>query len=425
MTAAPDNAAAPDLAERLTSCRFCGAPLEHDLVDLGETPLANGYLDEAALTRAEPRFRLRARVCAECFLVQLDTVVSPKAIFSDYAYFSSYSTSWVEHARRFAEATIARFALGPTSRVVEVASNDGYLLRHFIAAGVPALGVEPAENVAKAARASGVPTEARFFGADLARDLVARGFAADLAVANNVLAHVPALNDFVAGLALLLKPVGVLSVEFPHLLHLIERVEFDTIYHEHFSYFSFSVAERVFARHGLRVFDVERLATHGGSLRLFASRADGVPRAPTPAVDELRRLERDAGFDDLRAYAGFAPRVEAVKTALLDFLHAARREGRSVVAYGAAAKGNTLLNSCGVGGDLIAYAVDLSPHKQGRYLPGSRLAIHPPERVFETRPDYLLILPWNLREEIVASMAGIRDWGGRFVVSIPRLEVIA
>ncbi len=406
------------------ACRFCGTGLSHTFVDLGSTPLANAYLKESDLTAVEPRYPLHARVCGECFLVQVQSVVPPEEIFGDYAYFSSYAASWVDHARRFAEASIEHFGLDAGSRVVEVASNDGYLLRHFVAKEIPVLGIEPAANVAAAAEQAGVPTEVRFFGRETARDLLARDLAADLLVGNNVLAHVPDLNDFVAGLALLLKPQGVLSMEFPHLLRLIEEVQFDTIYHEHFSYFSFLAVERIFTSHGLSVFEVERLPTHGGSLRVFARRADGAPRAVSATVSMLRLEEQAAGLDHLRGYTGFAEKVAAVKSGLLDFLRGAKAEGKTVAAYGAAAKGNTLLNTCGVDCDLIHYVVDRNPHKQGHYLPGSRLPIHAPERIFETKPDYVLILPWNLRAEIVKSMGGIRDWGGRFVVPIPKVEVL-
>jgi len=407
------------------SCRFCAAELTHTFVDLGATPLANAYLREQDLAKPEPRYPLHARVCDHCFLVQVEAATTPEEIFGDYAYFSSYSTSWVEHARRFAKDSIARFGLNAASHVVEVASNDGYLLQHFINAGVPVLGVEPAANVAAAANAAGIPTAVRFFGLATAQELKAQGHAADLLIGNNVFAHVPDLNDFTAGLAELLKPSGVLSLEFPHLLQLITETQFDTIYHEHFSYFSFLTAEKVLARHGLVVFDVEILPTHGGSLRIFASRRDGMPRTVTPAVAELRLIEHDAKLDRLAGYAGFAERVAAVKTGLLDFLHSAKAAGKTVVAYGAAAKGNTLLNTCGVDRDLIDYVVDRSPHKQNHYLPGSRLPIYEPAHVFATKPDYLLILPWNLRAEIMTAMADIRSWGGRFVVAVPALEVLA
>lgn len=406
------------------ACRACGLPLTHSLVDLGETPLANSYPSAADLGRPDPRYPLHARVCDGCFLVQVEDVVSSREIFSDYAYFSSYSASWVEQAGRFCEQARERFGLGRDSLVVEVASNDGYLLRHFARASVPVLGIEPAANVAAVAQAAGVPTEVRFFGLDTARDLAAAGHAADLLVGNNVLAHVPDLHDFVAGLALLVKPEGVISLEFPHLMRLMEEVQFDTIYHEHFSYFSLFALEPVLTRHGLRVFDVETLASHGGSLRLSVCRRDSARHEDTEAPDALRAAEGRAGLDSLAPYTGFTERVATVRDSLLAFLRAARDDGKSVVAYGAAAKGNTLLNHCAVGTDLIAYVVDASPHKQGRYLPGSRLPIHSPKRLQETRPDYVLILPWNLRDEIMREMAAVRDWGGRFVVPIPTTTVL-
>ncbi|MEW5729778.1 MAG: class I SAM-dependent methyltransferase [Pseudomonadota bacterium] len=403
-------------------CRFCGQPLTQTFVDLGETPLANSYLDPKS-DKPEPRFPLHARVCGSCRLVQVDDVATPEEIFRHYAYFSSYSASWVEHARRFTETMTARFGLGKDSQVVEVASNDGYLLRHFVAAGIPALGIEPAENVAQAARAVGVPTEAVFFGQSTARDLVGRGLAADLAVANNVLAHVPDINDFVAGFAVLLKPRGVLSVEFPHLLRLMAEVQFDTIYHEHFCYLSLLAVERVFAAHGLRVFDVEELPTHGGSLRILACHRDA-QHAEGPGLDKVRADEAAAGLDTDAAYQGFEPRVRAVRDALLAFLRQAKAEGRTVAGYGAAAKGNTLLNYCGVTTDLIDFVVDRNPHKQGTLLPGSRIPVLGAEALAERRPDYVLILPWNLKDEIVRQNAEVTSWGGRFVVPIPTTTVL-
>ncbi len=409
------------------TCRACGAPLTRTFVDLGQTPLANSYpagsSAEPDLAGPEATFPLHARVCESCLLVQLDAVARPDEIFSDYAYFSSYSDSWVEHAREFTRVAGARFGLGPRSQVVEVASNDGYLLRHFAAAGVPVLGIEPAANVAKVAEASGVPTEVRFFGVDTARDLRGRGVVADLLVANNVLAHVPDLNDFVAGMTVLLADEGVLSIEFPHLLRLIEGVQFDTIYHEHFSYISLLSLEPLLARHGLRVFDVEELPTHGGSLRVFACHADAT-RPEEASVAALRGSERAFGIDRMETYSGFDEKVQHTRRALRRFLDEARASGRTVVAYGAAAKGNTLLNSSGVTADDIAYVVDRSPHKQGRYLPGSRLPIRTPDDVDATRPDYLLVLAWNLLDEIMAQMGHVRDWGCRFVVPIPELRIL-
>lgn len=407
------------------ACRGCGATLNQTFVDLGETPLANSYPGAADLDRPDQCYPLHARVCHDCFLVQVDAVVPSEEIFSDYAYFSSYSASWVDHARRFTEMARRRFALDGQSLVVEVASNDGYLLRHFVDAGVPVLGVEPAANVAAVAEAAGVPTVVRFFGRETAADLVAHGKAADLVVGNNVLAHVPDLNDFVAGLGLLLKPGGVVSLEFPHLLRLMEEVQFDTIYHEHFSYFTLTALEPVLARHGLRLFDVETLATHGGSLRLLTCRADCKRHEDGPGLDAVRAAERGAGLDQLSTYTGFAARVAVVKDALRAFLETAKGESKTVAAYGAAAKGNTLLNTCGVGPDLIDYVVDASPHKQGRYLPGSRLPIVGPERLAETKPDYVLILPWNLRHEIISQNPAVSGWGGRWVVPIPTTTVLS
>ena len=405
------------------SCRSCGRPLSNVFVDLGSSPLANSYLDEAALQRAEPFYPLCVYVCDACWLCQLPECATPEEIFADYAYFSSYSTSWLEHARLYCEAMIGRFGLGAASQVVEIASNDGYLLRHFRDRGVPVLGVEPAANVAEAARAIGIPTEVRFFGRAAARDLAARGFAADLLLGNNVLAHVPDLNDFVAGLALLLKPDGVLTMEFPHLARLVAENQFDTIYHEHYSYFSFVAVERVFAAHGLALFDVEELPTHGGSLRVYVQGASG-SRPRGARVGELLARERSLGVETLDYYRGFAEKVRETKRRLLDFLIREKRAGRTIVGYGAPAKGNTLLNYCGVRGDFLDYTVDRSPHKQGRFLPGTRIPIRAPEAIFESRPDYVLILPWNLRAEIAAQMSAISQWGGRFVVAIPEVTVL-
>jgi SAM-dependent methyltransferase len=393
---------------------------------LGEQPLANSFLKAAELTRPEPKFRLCVRVCDECLLVQTDTTPPPETIFSDYVYFSSYSNAWLAHAKAYSEAMVARFGLGAKSRVIEVASNDGYLLKNFVARGVPCLGIEPAENVAAVARAAGVPTEAVFLGKDTARRIVAQGGAAQLVAANNVLAHVPAINDFVAGLHELLADDGVLTVECPHLLRLIAQVQFDTIYHEHFFYFSLAAIERVFEKHGLMLFDVEQLPTHGGSLRVFAARADSTaPRATSQSLQALRTLEREAGVHRPDYYDGFNRRVTATIASVRDFLRQAGAEGKTVVAYGAAAKGNTLLNACGATSSDIAYAVDRNPHKQGLFLPGTHLPVYAAERIAETRPDYVLILPWNLQEEIVQQMKSIASWGGQFAIPIPELRVLA
>jgi SAM-dependent methyltransferase len=405
------------------SCRFCGAALDLVFADLGSSPLANSYLAAEQLSQAESFYPLCVRVCERCWLCQLPEQASPEEIFGDYAYFSSYSTSWLEHARRYVELVSARFGLGAAHQVVEIASNDGYLLRWFRERGVPVLGVEPAANVAEAARALGIPTEVRFFGEEAARDLAARGFAADLLLGNNVLAHVPDLNDFVAGLAILLEPTGVLTMEFPHLVRLVDENQFDTIYHEHFSYFSLVAVERVFAAHGLELFDVEELRTHGGSLRVYAQHRGGA-QPVGPRVGELVARERALGVESRAYYEAFAEKVRETKRKLLSFLIEAKRAGKSIAGYGAPAKGNTLLNYCGVREDFLDYTVDASPHKQGRFLPGTRLAIYPPARILETRPDYVLILPWNLRDEIAAQMSAIRDWGGRFVVAIPEVTVL-
>jgi hypothetical protein len=405
-------------------CRFCGTPLSRVFVDLGVQPLANSYLEPEDLGKAEPFYPLCVYVCGECLLVQLPEEEKPEAIFTDYAYFSSYSESWLRHAEAYARAMIERFGLGPGHQVVEIASNDGYLLRWFAERGVPVVGVEPARNVAEAAQAAGIPTLVRFFGEATARELVAQGTRADLLVGNNVLAHVPDLNDFVAGLAVLLSSSGVLTMEFPHLLRLMAEDQFDTIYHEHYSYFSFATVRKVFAAHGLTLFDVEELPTHGGSLRIYARHDADASKPVGERVGDLLAREAVAGLGELAAYRSFAERVQRVKRGLLRFLIEAREEGRSVAAYGAPAKGNTLLNYCGVRTDFIDYTVDRSPHKQGRYLPGTRIPIHGPDRLRETRPDYVLILPWNLKEEIMGQMADVRSWGGRFVVAIPEVRVL-
>ena len=404
-------------------CRFCGAPLEHVFADLGLSPLANSYVAPERLSAAQPFLPLCARVCSRCFLVQLEEHAGkPEELFSDYAYFSSYSTTWLEHARRYASLALDRFELGPRSTVVEIASNDGYLLQYFVEAGVEVLGIEPAANVAAVAEARGVPTLARFFGRETALDLRAE-HAADLLVGNNVLAHVPDLNDFVAGLELMLKPTGVITMEFPHLQRLLDDVQFDTIYHEHFSYFSFSSVNRVFEAHGLALFDVEELPTHGGSLRIYARHAHDASRPVGERVHELLAREDAAGLNRIETYLQFAEHVKRVKRSVLTFFVDAKERGCSIAGYGAPAKGNTLLNYCGIGTDFIDYTVDRNPRKQGYYLPGTRIPIRAPSEVERTRPDYLFILPWNLRDEIIDQMRVIRDWGGQFVVHSPQLLV--
>ena len=389
------------------------------------SPLANRYLTADQLNALEPFYPLRAYVCDTCFLVQLEEFESPAAIFSDYAYFASYSDSWVEHARLYANQVITRFALTPAHQAMEIASNDGYLLQHFVAKNIPVLGIEPAANVAAVAVAKGVPSVVEFFGEVLAQRLIQSGTGADLLIGNNVLAHVPALNDFIRGMALVLRRRGVITMEFPHLLKLIQGSEFDTIYHEHFSYFSLITVEQAFARHGLLVFDVEELPTHGGSLRIYAGHAADPIEPVSRRLEGLRQQEKAAGLDRLDLYLSFGERVKETKRSLLEFFIGAKRAGKTVVGYGAPAKGNTLLNYCGIRSDFLDYTVDRSPHKQGRFLPGTHIPIHPPDRITETKPDYVLILPWNLRDEIMSQMAHIRAWGGRFVIPVPKATVVA
>ena len=406
------------------NCRFCGAALEQSFADLGMSPLSNAYLKAEQLHQMERFYPLHAWVCGSCFLVQLEQFETPENIFSDYAYFSSYSDSWLEHVASYTEAMVERFGLNAGSHVVEIASNDGYLLQYFVKRGIPVLGIEPAANVARVAEDKGVPTLIKFFGTETATALAASGKQADLLLGNNVLAHVPDLNDFVSGMAKLLKPQGVITMEFPHLLRLMAQNQFDTIYHEHFSYFSFLTVEKVFAAHGITLFDVEQISTHGGSLRIFGRHSADGSKPVSPRVAALRQEELKAGLDNAKTYAAFAEQIKAIKRALLRFLIDAKEQGKTVVGYGAPAKGNTLLNYCGVRTDLIDYTVDRSPHKHGSYLPGVHIPIYHPDRIAETRPDYVLILPWNLKEEIMLQMAHIRSWGGKFVVPIPKVEVL-
>ena len=406
------------------NCRFCGTPLTATLVDLGEMPLANSYVTEATAAK-ERRFPLHVRVCPQCLLVQVDHVIPADAIFvADYAYFSSYSDSWVDHAKRYAETMIERFKLGPGALVVEVASNDGYLLQHFVKRGVPVLGIEPAAHVAEAAIKKGIATEIVFFNSATAKRLAASGVQADLIAANNVLAHVPDIRDFVAGFATLLKPEGVATFEFPHLLNLIYGVQFDTIYHEHYSYLSLATVERIFATAGLRAIDVEEIETHGGSLRLYAAHIDS-SHVQMPALQALRAKEKSAALDRLEGYQGYADRVRKVKAGFLTFLQQAKAAGKTVAAYGAAAKGNTFLNFCEVTRSDIVCVFDRSAAKQGKFLPGSHIPIFSPARLPEIKPDYLVILPWNIAEEIIAANAAMTSWGGQFVVAVPALRIFA
>ena len=405
-------------------CRFCDQILEQIFVDLGMSPLANSYLTSAQLHQMEPFYPLRIYVCSDCLLVQAEEFESPDSIFGDYAYFASYSDTWLRHAKTYADMAIQRFRLNRNSLVVEIASNDGYLLQYFGALGIPVLGLEPAANVADAALTKGIPTMVRFFGEDTARDLVAQGMTADLLVGNNVLAHVPKLNDFVQGMKIVLKADGVITMEFPHLERLVQENQFDTIYHEHFSYFSFMVVEKIFATHGLTLFDVEELPTHGGSLRIYGRHTEDTSKPVGQRVINLRQREKDAGFASLQSYLSFAEKVKTAKYKLLNFLIKAKGEQKVIVGYGAPAKGNTLLNYCGIRSDFIDYTVDRSPHKQGHFLPGTHIPIHHPDKVKETKPDYLLILPWNLKDEVMEQMRYIRDWGGRFLVPIPEVQVL-
>lgn len=407
----------------MSSCRFCAGPLTTSFCDLGMSPLSNALVKPEAAHGPEKFYPLHAYVCAACFLVQLEEFESPDNIFAaDYPYFSSFSDTWLAHARAYVEKATDRFGLSSKSLVMEVASNDGYLLQYFVQRGIPVLGIEPAASVARAAEEKGVETLRRFFGVELARELSASGKQADLLLGNNVLAHVPDINDFVEGIRIALAPHGTCTFEFPHLLQLIRGVQFDTIYHEHFSYLSLSTVERIFAAHELTLVDVEELPTHGGSLRIYATHAKrGVE--PSAAVTALRAAERAFGLDDLETYRRFGDAVETCKRRFLRFLVDAKEQGKQVVGYGAPAKGNTLLNYCGIKRDLLAYTVDRSPHKQGCLLPGTRIPIHSPNRIRETKPDYVLVLPWNLVDEVMSQMSDVRDWGGAFVTAIPEVRV--
>ena len=404
-------------------CRFCSAELQHTFLDLGASPIANDYRTMAQLSEMEPFYPLHVKVCERCFLVQVADCISARHIFSDnYAYFSSFSDSWLAHARVYVEMITARLKLGQQHQVIEVACNDGYLLQYFVAKGIPVLGIEPTANTAEAATKKGIPTVVKFLGENTARDLARGGRQADLLIGNNVLAHVPDINDFVEGLRLLLKPTGVLTMEFPHLLRLMADNQFDTMYHEHYQYLSLLVVENIFGAHGLTVFDVEELPTHGGSLRIYARLTSNESLPRTAGVEDLRQRELRAGYDRLETYLSFPERVKETKRKLLEFLIAAKRRGKTIVGYGAPAKGNTLLNYCGVRTDFIDYTVDRSPHKQKLFLPGTHIPIHHPDRIRETKPDYVLILPWNIKDEIMQQMAFIGAWGGEFVVPIPEVK---
>jgi hypothetical protein len=418
---APPRAASHEAT--MQRCRVCGGAL-HPFVDLGVSPLCESFLTAEQLNAGEMFYPLDVRVCGTCHLAQLAEYVAPEKIFGDYAYFSSFSQAWLAHARDYVAMMVERLALGPSHFVVEIASNDGYLLNNVVARGIPCLGIEPAHTVAAAAIASGVPTRMAFFGRALAEELAAAGRCADLVIGNNVLAQVPDLNDFTAGLRVLVKPEGIITLEFPHLARLIAGNQFDTIYHEHFSYFSLEAVETLLARHRLRLFDVTELWTHGGSLRIFACREEAA-HPEQPSVARLRAMEVAAGLSDLATYTAFGERVQALKHALLTLLIECRQRGARVAGYGAPGKGNTLLNFCGIRTDLLAFTVDRNPYKWGRYLPGTRIPVRPPEAIETERPDFVVILPWNLREEIMQQLALIRDWGGRFIVPIPWPDVVA
>ena len=407
-------------------CRFCNTPLRKSFCDLGMSPVSNANLQPKQLNQMEPFYPLHAFVCESCLLVQLESFEAPDQIFNDqYAYFSSYSDSWLAHANSYAEKMATRFGLNSSSQVIEIASNDGYLLQYFVQKEIPVLGIEPSGNVASAAREKGVQTLEAFFGKDTANTLRNECKSADLLLGNNVLAHVPDLNDFVAGLKILLKPQGVITMEFPHLMQLMQKNQFDTIYHEHFSYFSFSTVEKVFAAHDLTLFDVEELSTHGGSLRLFARHTEDKTQPILDTIDALRDQEARAGLTQLSGYLDFPEQVRETKRQLLEFLISAKREGKRIVGYGAPAKGNTLLNYCGIRTDFIDYTVDRNPHKQGLFLPGTHIPVRHPDEIAKTKPDYIFILPWNLKDEIIEQLAYAREWGAQFILPIPKIEVVA
>ena len=405
-------------------CRFCDTPLHFTFVDLGMSPLCQTVIRETQANEMEPFYPLHAYVCDECYLVQLEEYVAPADIFTEYAYFSAYSDSWLAHASGYVDMMTDRLGLDESSSVVELASNDGYLLQYFVKKGIPALGIEPAANVAKAAVERGVETVVEFFGADLAKRLVSEGRSANLILGNNVLAQVPDINSFVEGIKILLAPGGVVTIEFPHLLQLMQENQFDTIYHEHFSYFSFFTTERIFAAHGLTLFDVDELPTHGGSLRIYGRHADDESKPVTDGAHGLRAREMEAGLGGLEAYRLFREQVEGTKRDLLEFLIERRREGKSIAGYGAPGKGNTLLNYCGIRTDFLDYTVDRNPYKQGTYLPGTHIPVFPPEKIAETKPDYILILPWNLKDEIAKQLEYTKEWGAKLVVPIPRVKVL-
>lgn len=404
-------------------CRFCHNELKHTFVDLGMSPLSNSYIPVDNIDKGQMTYPLHVKVCEKCWLVQLGEFESPEAIFSDYAYFSSYSSSWLEHVRKYVHHMMEDYGIGKNSHVVEIASNDGYLLQYFKEQDVPVLGIEPAKNVAAVAQEKGIPTVSEFFGKDFAEKLCAEGKRADLLLGNNVLAHVPDINDFVEGMQILLTDEGILTLEFPHLLNLMEQRQFDTIYHEHFSYISLLTARTILSSHGLRIFNVEELPTHGGSLRLFACHKDARSHPETENVGYVLEKERNAGLDQVKTYLGFSEQVYQIKYDLLACLIDLKRSGKSVVGYGAAAKGNTLLNYCGIGTEFLDFVVDKNPHKQNTLLPGSRIPVYAPEKLQEAKPDYVLILPWNIETEIKQFVKELCDWPVKFIVPIPDVHV--
>ncbi|MEM6632787.1 MAG: class I SAM-dependent methyltransferase [Bacteroidota bacterium] len=413
----------PSPTAKESKCRFCATPLTHTFVNLGMSPICNDMVKAENLQSMEPFYPLHTYVCESCFLVQLDEFVSPENIFDDYTYFSSYSSSWLEHCKKYVGKMISERGINSDGFVVELASNDGYLLQYFKEQGIPHLGIEPAKNVAEHAIAQGIQTEIRFFGIETAVHVSESYGQADLILGNNVLAHVPDINDFVGGMKVLLKPSGFITMEFPHLLNLIRFNQFDTIYHEHFSYLSWIAVERIFAHHGLTLFDVEELPTHGGSLRIYARHAENHSLPVTSRAMEMKEREIEAGLNTLDTYTSYTEKVKETKRKILEFLITAKREGKKIVGYGAPGKGNTLLNYCSIRQDFLDYTVDKNPHKQGKFLPGTHIPVFSPEKIAETQPDYVMILPWNLKEEIMEQMAHIRDWGGKFVVPIPEINI--
>ncbi len=405
-------------------CRFCQTQLRHTFVDLGMSPLSNAFLNPEQLDKKEPFFPLHAYVCEQCFLVQLEEFEQPEEIFSDYAYFSSYSESWLDHARQYTEMMIVRFSLNSSHQIIEIASNDGYLLQYFKENNIPVLGIEPAANVADVAIKKGIETRIQFFGKETASALRSESICGDLILGNNVLAHVPDLNDFVAGLKIALAEDGIITMEFPHLLNIIKEHQFDTIYHEHFSYLSLYTVEQVFNKHQLKIFDVEQLQTHGGSLRIFCCHEEDNTQEISPRVNDIKQLELNSGLEQLDTYLDFTDKVQQTRQSLLDFIIKAKEQNKTIVGYGAPAKGNTLLNYCNIKTDFIDYTVDRSPHKQGKFLPGTHIPVYPVERINETKPDYILILPWNLREEIAQQLEYTNEWGCKLVLPIPETRIL-